>query len=65
MKKNYIRLSDEQILISHYQKLLLEAREFVTDAHGAWETSQGEYIVSEVDKLIEWDKKGIPHFKNA
>jgi hypothetical protein len=53
------------LYISHYQKLLLEAREFVIDAHGAWETSQGEHIVSEIDKLIEWDKKGIPHFKNA
>ena len=53
------------IKISHYQNLLLSAREFVIDAHGAWETSQGEHLVSEIDNLIEWDKKGIPYFKNA
>jgi len=65
MNRTYIGLSDEQVLISHYQRLLLEAREFVIDAHGIWETGQGQYIVSEVNKLIEWDKKGIPHFKNT
>lgn len=61
----YYDLKEARIKISHYQKLLLEARDFVIDAYGSWETMQGEHLVSEIDKLIEWDKKGIPHFKDA
>jgi hypothetical protein len=64
-KKEYTGLTDEQVKISHYEHLLLIARSFVIDAHGAWETGEGDYLVEEIDKLIDWDKKGKAYFKEG
>lgn len=44
-------MDNKEDKIKYYEKLLLSAREFIIDASGSWETSQGDYLLEEIDKL--------------